>query len=65
MIMPVTVLALAQLPLFMRYARSSMLEAMSADYVVTARAKGLRGITGFGPACVPQCAHSVDHHYRS
>ena len=28
MIMPVTVLALAQLPLFMRYARSTMLEAM-------------------------------------
>ncbi len=42
MIMPVTVLACAQLPLFMRYSRSAMLEAMGADYVVTARAKGLR-----------------------
>lgn len=42
MVMPVTVLALAELPLFMRYSRSAMLEAMSADYVVTARAKGLR-----------------------
>ncbi|MGD9712855.1 MAG: ABC transporter permease [Thermomicrobiales bacterium] len=42
MVMPVTVLALAQLPLFMRYARSAMLEALGADYVVTARAKGLR-----------------------
>lgn len=42
MIMPVTVLACAQLPLFMRYSRSAMLEAMGADYMVTARAKGLR-----------------------
>lgn len=42
MIMPVTVLAMAQLPLFMRYSRSAMLEAMGADYVTTARAKGLR-----------------------
>lgn len=42
MIMPVTVLACAQLPLFMRYSRSAMLEAMGAEYVVTARAKGLR-----------------------
>jgi peptide/nickel transport system permease protein len=41
MIMPVAVLAMAQLPLFMRYSRSAMLEAMGADYVVTARSKGL------------------------
>jgi peptide/nickel transport system permease protein len=42
MVMPVTVLAMAQLPLFMRYSRAAMLEAMGADYVVTARSKGLR-----------------------
>jgi peptide/nickel transport system permease protein len=42
MIMPVTVLTMAQLPLFMRYARSSMLEALNADFVVTARSKGLK-----------------------
>jgi peptide/nickel transport system permease protein len=42
MIMPVTVLTLAQIPLFMRYARSSMLEALGADFVVTARSKGLK-----------------------
>jgi peptide/nickel transport system permease protein len=42
MIMPVTVLTLAHTPLSMRYARSSMLEALRQDYVTTARAKGLR-----------------------
>jgi peptide/nickel transport system permease protein len=42
MILPVTVLALAQAPLVMRYARSTMLEALRQDYVTTARAKGLR-----------------------
>jgi peptide/nickel transport system permease protein len=42
MVMPVAVLTLAQTPLVMRYARSSMLEALRQDYVTTARAKGLR-----------------------
>jgi peptide/nickel transport system permease protein len=42
MIMPVTVLTLAHTPLSMRYARSSMLEALRQDYVTTARSKGLR-----------------------
>jgi peptide/nickel transport system permease protein len=42
MIMPVTVLTLAHTPLSMRYARSSMLDALKQDYVTTARAKGLR-----------------------
>lgn len=41
MIMPVTVLTMAQLPLVMRYARAAMLEAIGADFVVTARSKGL------------------------
>lgn len=41
MVMPVAVLTMAQLPLMMRYARSSMLEAIRQDYVTTARAKGL------------------------
>ncbi len=41
MIMPVMVLTFAQLPLIMRFARSTMLEAMRQDYVTTARAKGL------------------------
>jgi peptide/nickel transport system permease protein len=42
MILPATVLALAHTPLMMRYARSTMLEVLRQDYVVTARAKGLR-----------------------
>jgi peptide/nickel transport system permease protein len=42
MIMPVTVLTLAHIPLMMRHARASMIEAMRQDFVTTARAKGLR-----------------------
>jgi peptide/nickel transport system permease protein len=42
MILPVTVLAMAQTPLVMRYARSTMLEVLRQDYVTTARAKGVR-----------------------
>ena len=42
MILPVTVLAAAQAPLVMRYARSTLLEVLLQDYVTTARAKGLR-----------------------
>lgn len=41
MVLPVTVLALAQIPLVMRYARSTMLEVLRQDYVTTARSKGL------------------------
>lgn len=42
MILPATVLAMAQTPLVMRYARSTMLEVLRQDYMTTARAKGLR-----------------------
>lgn len=41
MVLPVAVLAAAQAPLVMRYARSTMLEVLRQDYVTTARAKGL------------------------
>lgn len=41
LLLPVTVLGLAQVPQLMRYARSSMLEVTRQDYVTTARAKGL------------------------
>jgi peptide/nickel transport system permease protein len=41
MVLPVAVLAAAQAPLVMRYARSTMLEMLRQDYVTTARAKGL------------------------
>jgi peptide/nickel transport system permease protein len=42
MVLPVTVLALVQTPLIMRFARATMLETMRQDFVTTARAKGLR-----------------------
>ena len=42
MILPVAVLAFAYAGPFVRYARAGLLEAMPADYVRTARAKGLR-----------------------
>jgi peptide/nickel transport system permease protein len=42
MIMPVTALAMVHIPLVMRYTRASMIEALRQDFVITARAKGLR-----------------------
>lgn len=44
MIMPVMVLSVGSAAPLMRYARSSMLEAICQEYVTTARAKGLREI---------------------
>jgi peptide/nickel transport system permease protein len=41
MILPVTVLGLGGSAVFIRFARTSMLEVMGEDYVRTARAKGL------------------------
>lgn len=41
MILPVTSLAIIYAAAYMRYVRTSILEVMSADYVRTARAKGL------------------------
>src|SRR5438132_326420 len=40
-VMPITVLALFQTAILVRYTRASMLENMPQDYVRTARAKGL------------------------
>lgn len=42
LILPATILGLATAPPLVRYARSSVLEAMRQDYVQTARSKGLR-----------------------
>lgn len=42
LILPATVLSLELTASFTRYARSAMLEVMRADFVTTARAKGLR-----------------------
>lgn len=41
-VLPVAVLTLLQAPTYMRYARASMVETLSAEYVTVARAKGLR-----------------------
>ena len=43
--LPATVLAFLYLCVWSRFMRSSMLEVLSQDYIVTARAKGLRGWT--------------------
>ncbi len=40
-VMPLTVIALAPLPIVIRQTRAAMLEVMSNDYVRTARAKGM------------------------
>ena len=42
LILPAVVLAIANLAQIARYTRSSMIEALNADYLRTARAKGLR-----------------------
>ena len=42
LILPATVLAMAQIATLVRYTRSCMLEVLVQDYVTTARAKGLR-----------------------
>ena len=41
LVLPVTVLAFTSLGIYMRYSRSSMIEALGEDYIRTARAKGL------------------------
>jgi peptide/nickel transport system permease protein len=44
LILPVGVLTFGNTAIFMRYARSSVLDVMRQDYVTTARAKGLRDL---------------------
>jgi peptide/nickel transport system permease protein len=41
-VLPIAALAIAHIAGYMRYARAATLEALSGDYIVTARAKGLR-----------------------
>ncbi len=58
MTLPVLSLTALQLGSFVRYARSSMIESMRADYIRTARAKGLSRLTvvlghGFRNALIP------------
>jgi peptide/nickel transport system permease protein len=58
MVMPVTLLAVHLAAPLTRYTRASMLEVISADYMTTARAKGIRGRLvllrhGFKNALIP------------
>jgi len=46
--LPATLLALAQAPLTMRFARAAMIEALGQDYIRTARAKGLTELRVLG-----------------
>ena len=41
MVLPITVLVVISMGSLMRYTRTNMLEVLSADYIRTARAKGL------------------------
>jgi len=45
LIMPALVLALNDMALYMRFMRSSMLEVIRQDFIITARAKGLKQAT--------------------
>jgi peptide/nickel transport system permease protein len=45
---PALILAFAYAAIFLRYTRASMLEVINADYVTTARAKGLPSRTVIG-----------------
>jgi len=58
MILPMLALSAIQMGIFLRYTRSSMLEAMRGDYIRTARAKGLTAARviwrhGFRNALIP------------
>jgi peptide/nickel transport system permease protein len=41
LVLPATVIALAEIAIFMRQTRSQMVDTMSADFIRTARAKGV------------------------
>lgn len=45
LILPISVLAIATMPTIMRLTRSGMIEALRADYIRTARAKGLNPVS--------------------
>ena len=48
LVLPVAVLSFSLAPNVIRYARAAMLEALAADYIRTARSKGLREIAVVG-----------------
>ncbi|MQY02771.1 ABC transporter permease [Actinomadura macrotermitis] len=62
LLLPTATIALAQLALYSRYQRSMMLDVLDADFVRTARAKGLRRRDallrhGLRTALIPMCTY--------
>ena len=65
MVMPVVTLTVIQIGSLMRYTRTNMLEVLNADYIRTARTKGLPEHKVHLQARVPQHAHPArDRHRR-
>ena len=65
LIMPVITLALAPTALVARYTRSSLVEVLHAEYVRTARAKGLREHAVVAAPRAEERADPADHHPRA
>ena len=61
LVLPALTLGMRSIAFLARMTRSAMMDALSADYVRTARAKGLNERTRHGSARTPERAHS-DHH---
>ena len=61
LVLPVFTLAAVYVAGFSRYMRSSMMEALTEDYVRTARAKGLSTAAGQLRACAAQRPHPHHH----
>ena len=64
-ILPTLCLVAIQFALYSRFQRASMLDTLNADYVRTARAKGLSPAPGDLPARLPQRADPGGHGVRA
>ena len=64
LVLPVLSLAAITIAAFSRYMRSSMMEAMTEDYVRTAKAKGAEPAARALPARAPERADPADHAAR-
>ena len=64
-IMPVVTLALGPMALVARYTRSSLVEVLHAEYVRTARAKGLMETAVVMRPRAEERPDSADHHSRT
>ena len=64
MILPSMAGGIVHIASFVRYTRASMLDALSGDYVVTARAKGLPGMAGDPATYAAECPYAFGHYHR-